>query len=203
MLKFDGYNFTRLDRSANPKGEGKEVDREPKDAEGGGVKNPPVGAQAEGDVAKLDDLIEGEGKRNKGGREQRERESEGGHGEKEYVSEENEDVMERNDAFPAEAGEEGNASEFSILRKGLKVRHDKIGEGEKGKRNCDPEETMCASRLKDERNGRVDIREMDGKEEFAETAIDESKRRDGVSEEDRQGKGKEVESGAGKLAAGK
>ena len=53
-------------RLANPEGEGQEVGGESEDSEGGRVKNRPVGRQAEGDVAKLEDLIEREGKGEEG-----------------------------------------------------------------------------------------------------------------------------------------
>lgn len=151
------------------------------------MKNLPVGWQAEGNITELKDLIEGEGKRNKDGREQGERESEGGHGKKEDVSEENEDVMERDDAFPAEAGKEGHAPEFSILRERLEIHHEEIGKGEEGQWNGEREETMDVFCLDDKCNGRDDIGNVNGEKEFPETAVNELEWREGVKKDDREG----------------
>lgn len=74
-----------------------------------------------------------------------------------------------------------------ILRKGLKIRHDEIGEGKECQRNGEDEKAMDVARLKDVGNGWNDISEMDGEENFSKAAVDKSKRRDGVGEDNDEG----------------
>ncbi len=104
------------------------------------MEESPVGFDAEGDVAELEDLIEGEGQCEEGGREEVEGEVEGGHGEEKDIREEDKDVMKRYDAFPAETRQESGAFVFLVLREGPKVLHDEIGEGKEGQRNVEGEE---------------------------------------------------------------
>jgi len=191
-----------MSRLSNPKSQSEEVDGESKDGEGGGVEDGPVGRQTEGDVAKLKDLIEGEGKCEKGRPEQGQCEAEGGHGEEKYVCEDDEDVMKRNDAFPTKAREESNAAEFFVKGEGLKICDGKVRKGEKSQRNGDGEKTMCVPCLQDEPNGRNNICQMNGKEQFSETAIDEANWRDRVCEDDEEGNAKEEERCGRELSGG-
>lgn len=69
----------------------------------------------------------------------------------------------------------------------MEVHYEEIGEGEEGERDGEGEETMSVARLKDERNGRKNVRDVNGKEKFAETAIDKSKWRNGIYEDDHEG----------------
>lgn len=101
--------------------------------------------------------------------------------------------MQRRDAFPAEAREEGNAVIFLVLRKGLEVSHDEIGKSEERQWNCEREEAMRLVRLKCEGDGRNHVREMNGKEKFSPAAFDEAEGRDGVCEDDSEGEEKKEE----------
>lgn len=101
--------------------------------------------------------------------------------------------MQRRDAFPAEAGEEGDAVIFLVLRKGLEVSHDEIGKNEERQGNGEREEAMRFVRLKRECDGRNDVREMNGEEKFSSAAIGEAEGRDGVCEDDSEGEEKKEE----------
>ena len=127
------------------------------------MEDRPVGRQADGDVAELDDLIDGKGQREEGRPDERESETEGGHGEKEDVGKDEEDVMERDDTFPSEAGKESDTAKFLILREGLEVHHEEIGEGEESQRDGDGKKTMCAAGLENKCDGGKDVGEMDRK----------------------------------------
>jgi len=139
-----------MGRLSNPESEGQEVDGQSKDSEGSGVEDRPVGRQTEGDVAELEDLIEGEGKCEEGRPEQGQCEAKGRHGEEKYVCKDDEDMMKRNDAFPTKASEESDAAEFLVEGEGLKICDGEVGKGEKNQRDGDREETMCVPRLQDE-----------------------------------------------------
>lgn len=102
-------------------------------------------------------------------------------------------MMQRRDAFPAEAREEGDAVIFLVLRKGLEVSHDEIGKSEKRQRRGEREEAMRFVRLKRECDGRNDVREMNGEEKFSSAAVDEAEGRDGVCEDDSEGEEKKEE----------
>jgi len=78
------------------------------------------------------------------------RKSEGGHGENKNISEQNKNMMQRNDAFPTQACEESDAVIFLILREGLKITHNKICKSEEGQRNGQPQKRMCFSNLQRE-----------------------------------------------------
>lgn len=95
--------------------------------------------------------------------------------------------MQRHDAFPAEAGEEGDAVEFSILRKGLKIARDEVGKSEERQRNCENEEAMRLVRLKRERDGWNHVGKMNGEKKFSHAAVDEAEGMDGVCEDDSEG----------------
>ncbi len=103
--------------------------------------------------------------------------------------------MQRRDAFPAEAGEEGDAVIFLVLRKGLEVSHDEIGKSEERQGNGEREEAMRFVRLKRECDGRDDIREMNSEEKFSRAAIDEAKWWDGICEDNGKGEEKKEERG--------
>ena len=186
-------------RLAYPEGESQEVGCESKDGEGGGVEDCPVRRQAEGDIAELDDLIDGEGQCEKGRPDECKSEAEGGHGKEKDISKDDEDVVKWNDAFPSEAGEESDAPEFLVLCKGLKIHHEEVGEGEESERDGNGEEAVRAARLEDERNGGKYVGKVYGEEQFAETTVDQSKWRNGVDEDDREGKAKKEERSRGKL----
>ena len=126
-----------------PEGESQEVGCESKNGEGGDVEENPVCGRAEGDVAELIDLEQGKRKREKRGPQEIERKPGGGHGKKKDKREEDEDMMKRHDAFPAEAGEERDTAVFLILREGLEIERDEISEGEEGQRDGEDEEWMC------------------------------------------------------------
>jgi len=166
------------------------------------MENPPVGRQAEGDVAELEYLIEGEGKRQEGGPKQGQIEAERSHGEKEDICKEDKEVMEREDAFPAEAGEKGCAPEFLILCKGLKVHDDEVGKSKESEGNGDGKESMHVTRLENKCDRRKNICNMYGSEEFTEAAIDESQWRDGVCEDDEEGERKKEDRGKRELFRG-
>ena len=121
---------------ASPKGECQKVNGESEDAEGGGVEQHPIGFDAEGDVAELVNLKKGKREGEKGRREDIERKVDSGHGKQKNISEQDEDMMQRHDAFPTEAREKGDTLIFLILRKGLEIKHDEISKREKRKRNC-------------------------------------------------------------------
>ena len=102
-------------------------------------------------------------------------------------------MMQRRDAFPAEAGEERDAMVFLILREGLKISHDEISEGEKRQWDAECEEAVRFIRLKRERDGRDHVGKMDGEEKFSRPAVDEAEGRDGVCKDDSEGEEKKEE----------
>ena len=146
----------------------------------------PVGRQAEGNVAELKDLVECKRQSKEGGSQQGQGKSKGGHDEEKEISKDDEDVMKRHDALPAEAGEEGDSSVFSILRKGREVGNDEIRKSKKSQREGDGKKAMRVPRLKDKGNGGDDIGKVDGEEEFAKAAIDETHGRKGVREDNEE-----------------
>lgn len=190
-------------RLAHPEGEGQEVGSEAEYGKGCGVQDGPVGRQSQRDVAKLNDLVNGEGKREEGRPQYRQGQAEGEHGKEKDVGEEDENMMERDDSFPSKAGEEGDSPEFLVLRKGLEVRHHEVGEGEEGQRDGDGEEAVCVSRLKDKGDGRKHVAEMDSDQEFAKAAIGEAERRNGIAKDNGKGQTKKEEGGSRELASGK
>ena len=95
--------------------------------------------------------------------------------------------MQRNDAFPAKAGEESDASVFLVGGKGGEIHRNEIGKAEEGQRDGQPEETMGLPGLKDIRKGGNHICQMRSEDEFSETAIDKPKRRDGIGKDKEKG----------------
>ena len=67
-----------MSRLSYPKSECKEIGCQSKNSEGGRVEDRPVGRQAEGDVAELENLVEGKGKREEGRPDKRQRKAERG-----------------------------------------------------------------------------------------------------------------------------
>jgi len=112
------------------------------------VEENPVWFCAEGDVAELVNLKEGEGECEEGGGNKIEGEVDSRHGEEKDVGKEDEDMMKRHDPFPTEAGEECDAPIFLVLRKGLKILDDEICESEKCQWNGNDDERMGLCVLK-------------------------------------------------------
>jgi hypothetical protein len=174
----------RHEGSSNPKSESKEVGGQPKGDEGCGIEDLPVGRQAEGNVAKLEDLVDGERECEEGGPKQGEFEAEGGHGEEEDVGKDKENVMERHNPLPTNMGKERDAIELFVLREGNEIEHDEIGEGKESQRHGEREETMDFACLKNERNGWKDISDMDREQKFAKAAVHQAEGRQGMHKND-------------------
>lgn len=107
--------------------------------------------------------------------------------------------MQRHDPLPAEACEEGRTVEFSILCEGLKVPRDKTGKGKERQRYGERKEAMRFTRLQREGKRRDDVRNLNGKQKFAQAAIGEANGRERMGKDDKQGKKKKEERGKRKL----
>jgi hypothetical protein len=175
LVKYTSRQVNReTSLSASPESEGEEVEGESEDGEGGGLEDEPVGFESEGDVAELENLIEGEGQCEKSRGDEVERDVDGGHGEEEDVRKKDEDVMKRHDTFPTEAGEESEAFVFLVLLEGLEVLDNEIGEGEESDGDSGDEDGMCLFTLECEGEGWNDVAELDGKDDFTEATVEEA-----------------------------
>ena len=178
----------------SPEGECQKVDGEPEDSEGGGVEKQPVGLGAEGNVAELIDLKKRKRESEKGGRENVEREIDGGHGKHKNISEQHKDVMERHDPFPTEAREESDTLIFLVLCEGLEIKHDEKSKRQECERKRERQKWMRGCRLERERNGRIHIRQLHRQQKFTEAAVDEPERRHGINEDKNEGEDEKEES---------
>ena len=167
-----------------PESECQEVDSETEYRKRGSIQQKPVRWHSERDIAKLINLEERKRQREKCRPDESQRKSEGGHGEDENISEQNKNMMQWNDAFPAEAREECDAFVFFVLREGLKIKYDEICKSEEGQRNGQREKGMCLAGLQCERKSWKDICRLNCEEQFAEATIDESERRRGINKND-------------------
>lgn len=101
--------------------------------------------------------------------------------------------MERYNPFPAEAREKSDPLIFLVLREGLKIKHDEKSKHQKRERKREREKWMRRCRLERERNGRNHIRQLHCQQKFTKTAVDESKWRCGIYEDENEGENKKEE----------
>lgn len=147
----------------------------------------------------MDDLKDGEWKREEGGPDQVEGKAEHGRKRESDVSKYDKAVMKRHSAFPCEAAQERAAFVFLVFGKGCEIDDQKICQRQCGER--DDEEGQQAVRLanlKRKTDGRNDEGDMRGEDQFAETAVDEMKGRDGISEDEGNGRKKKEKGRQGK-----
>jgi hypothetical protein len=135
--------------SAKPKGQRQKVCGQPKDGEGGGREQFPVGRIAEGDGAELENLKNGEGQGEEGGPDQIEGKTEQRHEGKHDIGEGDKAVVKRDRALPAKTAEQGAAPVFLIIRKGWEVEDKKKCERQRGERDDKhDQQTVIFPRLK-------------------------------------------------------
>jgi len=102
---------------------------------------------------------------------------------------EDESVMKRDGALPAETGEERETFVLEILGEGGEVQHEEVGQGERGDgEREDGDEAMEVPGLEDESEQRSHVADVRGEEKFAEAAAGEAERRDGIREKDEKRK---------------
>lgn len=170
-------------RLAEPEGESQKIGCETEDGEGGGGEEFPVGRVAIGDSAELDDLKEGKRQGQKRGRDKRQRVSNKRRGEKEQIGEGKQAVMQRDGALPAESAKHGSAVVFFVFGIGGKVQDEEVGRRQHGQwEKQEREKAGVFAGLKEKADGRDDVCNVQGEDEFAEAAVDQAKGRDGVGQ---------------------
>ena len=106
------------------------------------MQEKPVRFCTKGNVAELEDLIEGKRKCEESRREEVEGQVESRHGKEKDVRKQDKDMMEWYNTLPAKPCEKCDTLILLVLCEGLEVEHNEIGKGEKSKRNGERKERM-------------------------------------------------------------